>query len=69
MAWQYFQNAFSVQTDLLYHKSNFTAIQVCPCSISISSPTRPPPPINPKLRFEADEREAGLVHTLISPAQ
>lgn len=44
VAWQYFQNAFSVHTELLYHKSNFTAIQVRPCSISISSPGSPPSP-------------------------
>jgi hypothetical protein len=37
VAWQYFHNAFSVHTELLYHNSNLTAIQARPCPISLSS--------------------------------
>jgi hypothetical protein len=57
VAWQYFQNAFSVHMDLLYHKSNFTAIQARPYPISFSSLflSLPPPLTKSKLRFEADE--------------
>jgi hypothetical protein len=29
LAWQYFHNAFGVHAEFLYHKNNYTAIQVC----------------------------------------
>lgn len=69
VAWQYFYNAFSVHTDLLYHRSNFTAIQVRSCQISLTSlalPSLALPPEFPlisckiKSRLEADGWFVGI---------